>query len=233
MSELDHEVAHLSQSVKMGKYVLCIQQQPVREPRGHELEGQKSVAPPPRRFHFQYQTGRSEFGWKGLFVCFYLGCAFQGWHHSLTGPPLIITKPRAIPKFTWNSSKFATHMESLPWCQSCHQCPALYPSSFLHADGRLAGPSYVNFPHALTQWNPACLCSGMPNYWAIEAHDLWGFLQPYVTKTKAVVPWNQKGWRNFEEWCTFKLFWLWWGFVGICIKQLIKIYTFTMSIIPL
>ena len=39
---------------------------------------------------------------------------------------------------------------------------------------------------------PACLCSGMPNYWAIEAHDLWGFLQPYVTKTKAVVAWNQK-----------------------------------------
>ena len=152
MSELDHEVAHLSQRVKMGKYVLCIQQQPVREPRGHEREGQKSVAPPPRRFRFQYQTGRSEFGWKGLFVCFYLGCAFRGWHLSLTGPPLIVTKPRAIPKFTWNSSKFATHTESLPWCQSCHQCPALYPSSLLHADGRLAGPGYVNCPHGLTQW---------------------------------------------------------------------------------
>ena len=52
MSELDHEVAHLSQSVKMGKYVLCIQQQPVREPRGHELEGQKSVAPPPQEIPF-------------------------------------------------------------------------------------------------------------------------------------------------------------------------------------
>ena len=39
---------------------------------------------------------------------------------------------------------------------------------------------------------PAHLCSGMPNYWATEAHDLWGFLQPYVTKTKAVVAWNQK-----------------------------------------
>ena len=51
MSGLDHEGANLSQRVKMGKSVSGIQQQPVREPRGHEL-GQKSVAPPPQEIPF-------------------------------------------------------------------------------------------------------------------------------------------------------------------------------------
>lgn len=198
MSGLDHEAANLSQRVKMGKSVSRIQQQPVREPRGHELEGQKSVAPPPRRFLFQYQTGRSEFGWKGLFLCFYSHTRLSisrmaSLPHRREWPPLIATKPQAIPKFAWNSSKFATHMESLPWCQSCHQCPALHPSSLLRADGRLVGPRYVNFPPLLPGRNPGMPVSGMPNYWATEAHDLWGFLQPYVTtKRKAVVAWNQK-----------------------------------------
>ena len=196
MSELDHEVAHLSQRVKMGKYVLCIQQQPVREPRGHEREGQKSVALPPRRFRFQYQTGRSEFGWKCLFVCFYLGCAFRGWHHSLTGPPLIVTKPRAIPKFTWNSSKFATHTESLPWCQSCHQCPALYPSSLLHADGRLAGPGYVNCPHGLTQWKSLHACAqACPTTEQLKLMTSEVFFSLMLLKQKQWLPGTRKSWR--------------------------------------
>lgn len=158
MSGLDHEGANLSQRVKMGKSVSGIQQQPVREPRGHEL-GQKSVAPPPQEIPLEYQTGRSEFGWKGLFVCSYSHTRLcisrmASLPHRRKWPPLIVTKPLAIPKFAWNSSKFATHMGSLPWCQSGHHCPALYPSSLLRADGRLAGPRYVNFPLLLPGGNP-------------------------------------------------------------------------------
>ena len=53
MSGLDHEGANLSQRVKMGKSVSRIQQQPVREPRGLELEGQKSVVPPRQEIPFR------------------------------------------------------------------------------------------------------------------------------------------------------------------------------------
>ena len=55
----------------MGKYVPCIQQQPVREPRGHELEGQKSVNPTLQEIPFPVPDW--EFWvWVGRFICMFL-----------------------------------------------------------------------------------------------------------------------------------------------------------------
>lgn len=141
MSELDYEVASLSQRVKMGKYVSCIQELPIREPRG-QWTGRAEIswptpptshAPPPRRFFFQCQPGSSESGWRVLFVCFYFGCAFQRCHHSLTEPPLTYNKTPGCPnpKVCLNLIRICHMLRNLCLgCQSCHQRPALYPSPF-------------------------------------------------------------------------------------------------------
>lgn len=211
----------------MGKYVPCIQQQLKRGQLN--LKGRNQLPHPPGDSFSSTRSGVLEFGWKGFICMFLFRLCILADGITPHRASFNCNKPQAIPKFTWNSSEFASHMDFLlPWCQSCHQSSFVTASSLLHMQmaGWLALVTSTS-PHASPVEIPACPTTEQLKLMTSEV-----FFNLMLLKQKQWLPKPERGWRNFEEWCTFSLFWLWWGFVGICTKQFIKIYTFTMSIIP-